>query len=410
MKSVTTGPGSTRPALLLGCVLTHVLLPSLWALEPNEILIIVNQDMVDSQRIGQFYRQHRGVPAENILPLKLGRSLSGWIGRNQYDTDVARPIRENLLARKRRVPIRCLLTTYGIPFKVRGRPPLSNRVDELAGLLKRHAQAKARSKSHGAEQNGTLLSIQSHIDLIQGKETNASVDSELSLVLFETYELYRWQPNELRTRLGHPDAKTLMVARLDGPTPQISMGLVEKALKAEEAGLQGKAYVDSRGIFNKGPFGLFDEALRDFAQWVEVDTPLTVQLEDSGRLFAAGECPDTALYCGWYRLKKYQDAFNFVAGAIGYHVASWEAADLRGASSSQWCPAMLRDGITATLGAVYEPYLHSFPEPKPFFRRLHQGRCLVEAYYLTKPFNSWQMVLIGDPLYRPFKKPWVGQK
>jgi len=24
------------------------------------------------------------------------------------------------------------------------------------------------------------------------------------------------------------------------------------------------------------------------------------------------------------------------------------------------------------------------------------------AYYLTQPFNSWQMVLIGDPLYKPF--------
>jgi uncharacterized protein (TIGR03790 family) len=67
---------------------------------------------------------------------------------------------------------------------------------------------------------------------------------------------------------------------------------------------------------------------------------------------------------------------------------------------------MLRDGITATLGAVAEPYLHSFVEPKVFFLELYKGKCLVEAYYRTKPFNSWQLVLIGDPLYRPFKKPF----
>lgn len=67
--------------------------------------------------------------------------------------------------------------------------------------------------------------------------------------------------------------------------------------------------------------------------------------------------------------------------------------------------AMLRDGITATLGAVSEPYLHSFPEPRAFFAEMYQGNCLVEAYYRTKPFNSWQLLLIGDPLYRPFKKP-----
>ncbi len=64
---------------------------------------------------------------------------------------------------------------------------------------------------------------------------------------------------------------------------------------------------------------------------------------------------------------------------------------------------MLRDGITATLGPVTEPYLHAFPEPRAFFAALYDGHCLVEAYYLTQPLDSWQMVLIGDPLYTPFK-------
>ena len=120
-------------------------------------------------------------------------------------------------------------------------------------------------------------------------------------------------------------------------------------------------------------------------------------------LFAPGQCPAAALYCGWYSLKKYVDAFDFVDGAIGYHISSLEAVDLREPNSSQWCPAMLADGVAATLGAVAEPYLNAFPEPAAFFAELFGGRCLVEAYYRTKPFNSWQLVLIGDPLYRPFK-------
>ena len=33
---------------------------------------------------------------------------------------------------------------------------------------------------------------------------------------------------------------------------------------------------------------------------------------------------------------------------------------------------------------------------------LLNGNCIVKAYYRTKPFNSWQMVLIEDPLYKPF--------
>jgi uncharacterized protein (TIGR03790 family) len=126
--------------------------------------------------------------------------------------------------------------------------------------------------------------------------------------------------------------------------------------------------------------------------------------ETTEKLFSEGQCPRTALYCGWYSLQKYINAFDFVDGAVGYHIASWEAVHLRDPNSLEWCPAMLKRGITATIGSVAEPYLHAFPEPKDFFSELLSGDCLVEAYYKTLPFNSWQMLLIGDPLYRPFNK------
>jgi uncharacterized protein (TIGR03790 family) len=199
-----------------------------------------------------------------------------------------------------------------------------------------------------------------------------------------------------------------MVCRLDGPGERVAQGLVDKAIAAEKTGLKGVAYIDSRDIADsKKPysFGWFDQSLRDLAVLTRLQTEMAVKQERTEKLFAPGACPRTAIYCGWYSLKKYIDAFDFVDGAIGYHISSWEAIDLRDPNSSQWCPAMLADGITATLGAVAEPYLLSFPEPRAFFLELFNGRCLVEAYYHTKPFNSWQLVLIGDPLYRPFKKP-----
>jgi uncharacterized protein (TIGR03790 family) len=195
-----------------------------------------------------------------------------------------------------------------------------------------------------------------------------------------------------------------MVSRLDGPDHRIATGLVDKAIEAEKTGLKGVAYIDSRGIMRNDMFGHFDQSLRDLAILTGLRTEIPVKEERTAKLFAPGTCRQTAIYCGWYSLKKYVDAFEFVDGAIGYHIASFEALNLRDPNSRQWCPSMLRDGITATLGAVSEPYLHSFPEPRAFFAELYQGHCLVEAYYRTKPFNSWQLLLIGDPLYKPFKK------
>jgi uncharacterized protein (TIGR03790 family) len=402
--------------ILLGCGIG-------FALEPDEILVIANRDVAASGRIARYYCKKRAVPDENILSLSLGKSLNDAISREDYEKRLAEPIRKELSTRNPLgtagpKPIRCLLMTYGVPIKVGRRGTLTaleGRLKELRELVRQEKErieptapgSKKQSSSEQKKSNQKLARLQLEIDRITGKETNASVDSELSMVLFGPYELYRWQPNMLRADVPGLSFKLLMVGRLDGPDYRIAEGLIDKAMAAEKTGLKGIAYIDSRGIARKsGLYGYFDQSLRDLAMLTRLRTELPVREERTKELFAPGSCPRTAIYCGWYSLKKYIDAFEFVDGAIGYHISSFEAVGLRDPNSSQWCPAMLRDGITATLGAVTEPYLHSFVEPKVFFLELYKGKCLVEAYYRTKPFNSWQLVLIGDPLYRPFKKPF----
>jgi uncharacterized protein (TIGR03790 family) len=404
--------------LITGWFLVYILCcASAFALEPNETLVIANSDIGASVQLAQYYCAKRGVPAGNILALPLGATLNDTIARDDFEKQLAEPIRKKLSDYDFAVKIKCLLTTYGVPIKVGKRGQLKDQQDKLTQLEKLAEQEK--NKIEQLKQNGVtdaskemkntklkLAQLRLEIDFIVGKETNASVDSELSMVLFGNYELYRWQMNRLKDNPLGLFSNTLMVSRLDGPSFEIAKGLIDKAITAEKTGLRGIAYIDSRGIIDdKNPYsyGHFDKSLRDLATLTRLRTGMTVKEERTEKLFEPNSCPQTAIYCGWYSLKKYVDAFDFVDGAIGYHISSLEAVDLRDPNSSQWCPAMLKDGVTATLGAVAEPYLHSFPEPKEFFLELFNGRCLVEAYYQTNPFNSWQMVLIGDPMYRPFK-------
>jgi uncharacterized protein (TIGR03790 family) len=366
-----------------------------------------------------YYCLKRKVPKDRIFALPLGNELSDTITRDDYEKKLAGPIRSELIASGSVGKIKCLVMTYGVPFKVGPRGQLPDKENELAILKAQAKEQKIKVKllkenpsvllSQLKEAKVKLVRLESQIDRITGRETSASVDSELSLVLLKDYELYRWLPNRLKgTKLGLNFA-ILMVSRLDGPGFEIAKGLIDKAIVAEKKPLSGVAYIDSRGFKdNKArySYGYFDQSLRDLAAAILLRTNLKVKQETTSKLFGPGSCPETALYCGWYSLRKYVDSFTFVDGAIGYHIASLEAVDLRSPNSSQWCPAMLRAGITATFGPVGEPYLHSFPEPKEFFLELFNGQCLVEAYYRTKPFNSWKMVLIGDPLYRPFKSQW----
>ncbi len=388
-----------------------------FALEPDEILVIVNRHLLTSERVAQYYLAKRNVPEKNLLRLDLDREPKDRISRTQYEEKIAEPVRKEL---RRRLPgdIKCLLTTYGVPLSVgpRGTLPGKNAtLIELRNLISTQKQqieqlkqnqtpsdSQSSAKIEQIQQNIARLQIQA--DHISGRETNASVDSELSMVLHRPYELYRWQNNMLRADTLGLGYGTMMVSRLDGPDYVTIKALIDKALIAEENGLDGAAYIDSRGLNRKDTMGLYDQALKELASYLRDNTDFNVKEETTPALFGPNDCPDTALYCGWYRVKRYVDAFDYVDGAVGYHIASFEAQQLRDPNSTTWCAAMIRDGITATLGPVNEPYLHAFPNPRAFFPELLRGRCLVEAYYRTKPFNSWQMVLIGDPLYTPFTK------
>jgi uncharacterized protein (TIGR03790 family) len=387
------------------------------ALEPNEILIIANQDIPESMRVAQYYCKHRQVPQNNILALSLGTSLKDSINRENYEKQLAEPIRQTFLERKLQGKIKCLLTVYGVPLKVGPRGVLKEQTENLKELqelidtqqkkVDEFKQYKMTNTTDYKVSDQKLTELKSAADRINGKETHASVDSELSMVLFKSYELYRWQLNPLNKDFNdylNFRSMILMVSRLDGPSDTIAEGLVDKAISAEKTGLKGTAYIDSRGIRGDNEYAKYDQSLRELAIFTRSKTNIPVVEEQTSQLFEPNSCPQTALYCGWYSVRKYIDAFDFVDGAIGYHIASFEATNLRDPNSSEWCPAMLRDGITATLGPVAEPYLHTFPHPKAFFEELYKGSCLVEAYYHTKPFNSWQLLLIGDPLYQPFKK------
>jgi uncharacterized protein (TIGR03790 family) len=401
-----TNSTSSRLLVILFCC------SPLWALQPDEILVLANSNHAASVRLARYYCERRGVPSGHVVPLALGTTLRDTVSRDDYEKRIAQPIRRLLSTRPDMAGIKCLVTTYGIPFRVGARGPLSQHEARLIQIRTRLEQAKeAVSQLEAADRKSSaeyrqharqVTALQAEINWIEGKETHASVDSELSMALFGTYELYRWQPNLVRSNAPQP-SRTLMVCRLDGPDYGIAAGLVDKALEAEANGLTGTAYVDSRGMFSKDAYGHYDQSLRDLALLIQLRTSLPVKEERTSALFEPGSCPDTALYCGWYSVSKYVDAFAFVPGAVGFHIASFEAASLRDPNSTQWCPAMLTRGITATLGPVAEPYLHSFPEPKAFFSELFAGSCLVETFYHTKPFNSWQLVLIGDPLYRPFR-------
>jgi uncharacterized protein (TIGR03790 family) len=401
------------------------------ALEPREVILIVNRNMPESADVADHYRQKRQIPRENVIPLDLptGEDMS----RRDYDTKLVAPLRAALKGRKEK--IKCLLCIYGVSLRV-GPAELSAKdkaelakVDEELKEAKQKAIALARGLkdlnelgAKGAAETRKAMDqaeakakdLERKRGRIADNQSGAAVDNELMLLWWDDYDLRRFLINPLHwqspEKAGKGKPQVLMTARLDGPTPAIAKRLVDDAVEVEKTGLKGKVYVDARGIGydpKKDPgygYGGYDESMREMAALLKDKAKMDVVLDNKPEVFAAGACPDCALYCGWYSLAKFVDSCGFNKGAVAWHLASSEAVTLRGKNSTVWCPNILLKGACATLGPVGEPYTIGFPKPAEFFGFLVTGEyTLVECYARTAHLTSWMTTLIGDPLYNPYK-------
>lgn len=337
------------------------------ALEPSQIVVLVNKDTSISMRVAQMYLKAREIPAKSVLSLSLGSERQ--ITPEQYWSKAAPPIRKYLEANPE---IRCIVTTSGVPYVV-----------QAAG----------------------------------SKDPGASFDNELAVVLREQPgDVKRGQPNPLYLGLGNAyginDPRKLQmiyVVRLDGPDLKTITRMVEDAVAVEKTGFDGPVFGDAQGIDGVTGYGYGDASIRSaidrlsgagFSSTLDRKQESWKQPKGGPGDQAAG----AAFYVGWYDLLSFQDVFGaqgLARGSIAWHIASQECQDLWNPGGG-WCLNLMRRGAAITLGPVHEPYVTAFPRGDIFVEALLSGGTVAESYWLALPQVSWAMVVLGDPLYRPF--------
>jgi uncharacterized protein (TIGR03790 family) len=390
------------------------------ALEPKDVFVVANKNVPASGDVARHYLAKRAVPAENLIELDLPAGED--ISRADYDAKLVAPLRAALKDRKAAVKV--ILTVYGVPLRVGRHLPTADEkaaLEKLAPELEAARKKAAELEKDKAADPKDVAAARAARDALDRRrralgrdESHAAVDSELMLLWWESYPLDRWVENPLYFRKPPEHRKLLppvvLTSRLDGPTPEIAKRLVDDAVAVEAKGLSGTVVIDARGNhfdpkgsdFGYGYAG-YDESFREAAKLLE-KAGFAVTLDDKPELLPAGSAKGVALYCGWYSLANFVDCCEFVPGAVAWHLASAEAVSLRDPKAKFWCPNLLKKGVAATLGPVAEPYTVGFPKPAEFFGFLATGEfTLVECYARSVLFCSWMTVLVGDPLYNPFK-------
>ncbi len=368
----------------------------------SEVVVIYNKKVPESQVLAQYYAEKRQVPTNQIFGFAL--STTEEITRAEFRDELQKPLAKALSDKKlwrvtsRTLPpntngervvewavsqsaIRYAVLCYGVPLKI---------------------AKDANLKEEGTEKLRPEL-----------RRDEASVDSELALLpLFEQRPpLNGPLRNPVYTTTNslslHPTNGVLMVARLDGPTVAIARGLVDKALEADRGGLWGRAYFDLRSVTDPG-YKQGDDWIRS-AYDVSRHLGLESVLDTNATTFSVGfPMSQIALYFGWYDGDASgpftRKEVEFAPGAIAYHLHSFSAFTLR-STTQNWVGPLLAKGATATLGAVNEPYLAGTPDLGILAARLiFNGFTFGEAAWAAQSVVSWQITVVGDPLYRPFGK------
>lgn len=314
-----------------------------------------------------MYQKLRAIPEGNVLRLPLGTNRQ--IAPEQYWRLAGQPIRKYL---EDHPDIRCVLTTSGVPY--------------------------------------TILAP-------GGSDQGAAFDNELAAVLREEPGgQKRHQANPLYMQGSNPSGVTdprllnmVYVARLDGPDLATITRMVEDAIATESHGLEGPAFGDAQGLDAVTDYGEGDAAIRgaiDRLAGAGFETTLDMKEETWKQPKGAvgNQAAGAAFYVGWYSYANFQDIFGdrgLARGSIAWHIASGEAVDIWN-PSGQWCINLMRRGAAVTIGPVREPYVSAFPHGDILVEALLQGLTIADGYWVSLPHVSWAMVLLGDPLYRPF--------
>jgi len=364
---------------------------------PESVAILYNSSIPESKALARYYSEARDIPATNLVGLAMPKSAT--ITRKQYDETLRDPLRKEFAMRNWwqlgdsadgfRIPvrnrIRVIVAVRGVPLKIAR--------TSLPGDPKPLPKPKAGEPKPKPNPQDRIRSI-----------NEASVDSELSLFGIHGLPLQGFTNNRYYNSRD-PISKAnlpfmVLVGRIDAADDATCRRMIADAIATEKTGLWGRAYVD---IARKYPEG--DKWLEGVAKsCLDAGFPTVV---DRFKDTYPTNYPmtDAAIYFGWYAWNAngplLDPDFHFKRGAVAVHLHSFSAQQIAN-TKKNWCAPILDRGAAATLGNVYEPFLSLTHDFDIFLSRLLAGHTLVESSYMSVRGLSWQNIVLGDPLYRPF--------
>jgi uncharacterized protein (TIGR03790 family) len=351
------------------------------------VAVVINDNSPDSQKVGEYYARSRSLPKSNILRIRT--STEETIDRGQYMATIEGAIGNQIIRAGLQDRLLYLVLTKGVPLRIGATAATAD----------------------------TISSVDSELTLLYRRMTGVAVP--VPGRIDNPYYLKSHAIDEARP-FTHRDYDIFLVTRLDGFTVEDAIALIDRAAAPVT---QGRIVLDQQDK-------LLNRTGEDWLQ--QAADQLTARGQGARVLLektvtGVRDVPQVMGYYSWgsndprNRVRKF--GLGFVPGSIaGMYVSSdgrtfreppsdWTPADTSdqskwfGGSPQSLIGDLIREGVTGVSGHVAEPFLEATAKPDILFPAYLTGFNLVEAFYLSMPYLSWQNIVIGDPLCAPFQDP-----
>jgi uncharacterized protein (TIGR03790 family) len=355
----------------------------------SSVLVVYASNDPDSTWIGAYYADRRGIPPSHLCPVALPDIAATALNGPDYERFI-------------KAPIQACLNNLGA----------GNILYIVLAYLRPYAVSPGSGLNYYA--------LDSYLADIWDQYTTEIFDP------YPTQTQPYYADNQSQGNVYLPfqslaayralDSLPLIysVWRLDGPTPNIAMALVDNALAAEAGGgpisqipgTSANACIDMVADPTANPddgYRAADWDLFRASQFLSATNRFHVVADTNSEVLGTPSVPDcrnTSLYSGWYNYGKYNDAFSWNPGSIGWDLDSGALVDPR--SGVWWGSNALARGLTVTSGPMAEPYLEGMTRPGGAMLNLLQGANVGDAFLRNTRWLKWMILNVGDPLYMPF--------
>jgi photosystem II stability/assembly factor-like uncharacterized protein len=398
---------------------------------PSGVVVVYNtisadtdaNGVKDSLQVAGYYAERRGIPQQNLVPITWhnpdyfsdkprtsGRGRANWT--DAYLT-VVKPLKERIQALGRE-KVHTIVFTLGTPYKFLVNGPDNTWVTEVLDNALNDLWAVDERNWSSWQPYGAPM---------------GSLD--------ERYSRFRLDgPYRPPGRWSHGRQPWYLVSRIDGPSLDVCLSMIDNALFAERylgpGGYTGTAYIDTRASrYGRPPYDLAElrEFLPSFYNYGDMDKSIARSIltfadrnrawkdevtgaviggppEGNGPVWRDGSpasnAPRAVMYTGWYNYGTYYNVWDWLPGSVAVDFNSASAYAFRGHPTVPYfAPGALSHGVTALVGSITEPYNYH-PQPDALMEYLARGFSFGEAAMLSTPvIRSGKAMFLGDPLYRP---------